>query len=285
MRKGSRDVAFMQKNPEADDANERASQLHSIVDRMLAPFGKTSRRDRQSLLSSSEPFDTSKPNEHDSKAEFQRELAAVKGSHDNLRTALNLLAPMKPSEENREMLERLRPILDQKLRNQASQERVGDVLELIRKNAAEVGGFTASFLVLLDLWLVLSDRHSELLVQEEKFWNVSHRPPNHYARTIALRLAKLYARETGQRPTIGTSGVSGEPSTTYSQAVKETFELLGITSDGRSPTEWAVAKLTDDDLKPPVNALANFSGSGAPRPYSRSVMDVVREMDEKRSGP
>lgn len=274
----------MQDDSKTDSVEELASQLHSVVNRMLAPFDKSSRREVATLLSSPEPFDTTKPNEHDSKAEFKRELAAVEKSRDALKSALNVLAPRNPSEETSEMLARLRPILDQKLRKRGSVGRIDDVLELIRKNAAEVGGFTASFLILLDLWLVLSDRHAELLDQKGKFWNVSHRPPNYYARTIALRLAKLYARETGQRPTLGTSGVSGEPSTSYSRALKETFELLGIASDVRSPAEWAIENLTDEDLKPTKNALGSFFGIAPHSPQPRSIMDIVRKIDEERSG-
>lgn len=92
------------------------------------------------------------------------------------------------------MLSRLRPVIDQKLRGIAPKTGLNDGFELIRKNVADLGGFTASALILLDLWTVLAERLHELKSQDEKFWDVSHRPPNYYARAIALRLAKVFSQ-------------------------------------------------------------------------------------------
>lgn len=86
--------------------------------------------------------------------------------------------------------------------------------------------------------------------QEDLYWSLSHRAPDYYARSIALRLAKLYARETETRPTVGTSGETGDPSTGYLRALKETFEVLGIGTGVRSPAEWAVQQIGEEDLEP-----------------------------------
>jgi len=271
----------MQENTNTDVKADLDEQLHLIVDRMLAPFGKSSPRGGATILESGGGFDTSKPNQHDSKAEFQRELDAVEGSLQHIFKAIQKLAPRETDGENREMLDRLRLIIDQKFRSTKSRGAIEDTIELVRKNVADVGGFTASILIMLDFWVTLSDRLAELKDQEEKFWNLSHRAPDYYARAIALRLAKLYAKETRQRPTIGTSGVTADPSTSYSRALSEMFDLLEIMANVRSPAEWAVGQLSEEDLNPPVNALRYGLLSPSPHAKERNVLDVVDALMKK----
>ena len=105
--------------------------------------------------------------------------------------------------------------------------------------------------------------------QEELFWSTNHRPPNYYARTIALRLARYYARETQERPTVGTSGDGGHPSTAYTKALEEVFEELGIKATVRLPAKWAVNQITEDDLKPRM--LGGVLGLGTAGPFGGSV--------------
>lgn len=239
----------MQDQSREDPDHDSDELLHAIVDEMLKPFGKTSQRDNRLLLHPGPPFDTSRPNEHDTKADFLREKKAVQDSLRHVAGLVQNLMSQGGQEDHEAMLSRLRPIIDQKLRDISPKTGLNDGFELVRKNVADVGGFTASALILLDLWTVLADRSHELKSQEEKFWDISHRAPNYYARAIALRLAKLYSREAGLYPTSGTSGTTGEPSTSYTRALEKVFKLLDIKSAARSPAEWAIEQLTEDDLR------------------------------------
>lgn len=272
----------MHDDSDPDPEQDTAAKLHAVVDRMLKPHGKSSPRGVGLLSEFAAPFDIKKPNQHDSKAEFQCEFNAVIESLDHVSGIVRLLAPREAETQQSTMLERLRPIIDQKLKSSAPRGRVEDTIELVRRNIADVGGFTASIFVLLDLWTVLAERHHELTDQESKFWNQPHRAPNHYAHAIALRLAKLYARETGQRPTIGTSPVSGDPSTSFSRALKEVFEILEIRSQVRSPAESAVGKLTEEDLQPPVNSLGRMLGLRSPTPPRNRLLDITNALEKKR---
>lgn len=84
--------------------------------------------------------------------------------------------------------------------------------------------------------------------EEDEFWNVKNRPPNHYARAIARRLAVLHVLRTGNRPTYGTSGDTGDASTPYTRALRAVFDILELDVDVRGPAEWAIASL-DPRLK------------------------------------
>ncbi|MFG6565946.1 hypothetical protein ACGYLI_17155 [Sulfitobacter sp. 1A13421] len=81
------------------------------------------------------------------------------------------------------------------------------------------------------------------------------RSKNEAAHGVALRLAKLYARVTGKRPTYseGPNGLSGE----YTPALRSVFDALGWkTVSLKSPAEAAISQITDEDLQPYVNALS-----------------------------
>ncbi|MBO6510896.1 MAG: hypothetical protein JJ979_20835 [Roseibium sp.] len=241
----------MQSSNDLNNEPTVAEKLTHIVNKMLEPYGK------RILLQSglvprppSLPFDTSKPNEHDSKSEFQRELEAVKGGLKGLKQAINSIAGGPTGSKRAETFKHLRPIIDAKFKSNADSSDLKSSLQLIRKNVADVGGFACSFLIMLDLKAVLEQRLEELKDQEDKFWNVAHRPPDYYARAIALRLARLFARETGEYPTFGTSGDTGDPSTSYTRALKAVYSVLGINADVRAPATWAIDKISERDLAP-----------------------------------
>jgi|SRR6056297_329822 len=283
MQKGLFKVTFMQEGLDSGSESNLAEEIHAVVDRMLAPFGKVSPRGTGLLSYGSPPIDITKPNQHDSKAEFTRETQSVASSIEHLSGLIRALADTDNDSEHSEMLKRLRPIIDQKMLAQVPHGRIESPFELVRKNIADVGGFTSSIFVLLDLWTVLNERQSELRDQEDQFWTVSHRPPDYYARAVALRLAKLYTRETGQRPTVGTSGETGDPSTGYTRALTEVFSLLGISTRARSPAEWAVEQITDLDMNPPVNYLRDFMGMPDPIPASSDSIRKIANALSKRS--
>lgn len=275
----------MQRKNAPDSVPDVAERLHVAVDNMLAPFGKEGMRGRTTILAP-DPFDVSKPNQHDTKAEFQRELDAVSGSLEHLDAALDLLGSNEDDPEHLAMINRLIPVLHQKMYKNAPRDNLGDSIEIIRKNVAEVGGYTGAFLVMLDFSLALTERYQELKDQEEKFWNLKHRAPDYYARAIALRLAKLFAQETGQKPTYGTAASGDHLSTSYGRALEEVFAILEINQKVRTHAKWAIDQITEEDLKPPpVNYLARMVG-GQKRPNrADSIKKIADALISKRSQP
>ncbi len=102
---------------------------------------------------------------------------------------------------------------------------------------------------------VYQERLNELKDQEIEFWSVSYRAPKSYARTIALRLARLYALHKRQKPPFGTARDGNHPSTDFGRALEEIFDILNIEATVRNPAEWAIDQLTEDEINPPVNRL------------------------------
>jgi hypothetical protein len=155
--------------------------------------------------------------------------------------------------------------------------------DLVRKNAADAGFTFCLILLILDLVRDLKQRNQELENQEATFWNLSGRAPNHYARTIALRFARLIARKTGKMPTFGTSSDGGHPSTEFGRALEEVFEVLEIRASVRNAARWAISQLSEDDLKPePMNALGSIFGLGGPPP--RNALSPLVELMTKGGG-
>lgn len=237
---------------------ELAERLHEVVDRMLEPFGKRSQRSSNNALNPRPmPFDVSKANFHDSKAEFQAELARIQKSIDAIEVLWSQMAPRSDDDAENKRMVALRSVLSEAMRLKARFRALDSPIDLIRKNASDVDGTISTLLISLDFLEVLKSRMDQLEEQKELYWNLRHRAPDYYARSIALRLAKLYARETRSRPTLGTSGETGEPSTGYLRALSDTFNVLDISTGVRSPAEWAVQQINEEDLEP-RNALGLF---------------------------
>lgn len=70
-----------------------------------------------------------------------------------------------------------------------------------------------------------------------------------------MRFARLYARETSKRPTFGISSQGNHPSTEFGRALEQVFEILNIKANVRNAAVWAIDQLSEDDLRPPQNAL------------------------------
>jgi hypothetical protein len=94
----------------------------------------------------------------------------------------------------------------------------------------------------------------------QTYWNKPHRAPDYHARAIALRLARLFARETGKLPTTGTTADDGDPSTPYSRALRDIFEILGFKTTQRNYAEWAIQQITENDLAPPSRLFSGLLG-------------------------
>jgi len=256
-------VTFMQEDSKHKIVNallaNSNAQLHDIVDRMLEPHGKTSDRVRAGFSPNARllpPFDIARPNQHETKAEFNAELDVVTKALQHVSGLIQVMLPKsKKDEEVAPEIRRLADILNRKLRENAAVSEVSSATGLVRKNVAEIGGYSTFLMVLLDMQLVFQDRARELEDQKSKFWHLSSRAPDYYARFLALSLARLYCRQVGAFPTYGTSGETGEPSTDYCRALKEVYSVLGHDVSEREHARWAVSQLTEKDIAPREEGL------------------------------
>jgi hypothetical protein len=253
------------------DRNER---IREVVDRLLG------RSSQNALRFGSPGLDATRPNIHDSKAEFQVELATVQRAIENLREVLAALVGPVGEDDPRynAMLGRLRSAIDQSAGRRVAGLKPESTVDLIRKNKVDTGFFYNSLLGLFDLLSAFNDRLDELKSQEKQFWTVTHRPANYYARTIALRLARLYAKEKGKRPTFGTARDGGHPSTDFGRALEQVFSILGVRANVRGAATWAIEQLTEDDLKPPqMGALFRMTpAQSAPTVPDEPTTNAVR---------
>ena len=240
------------------DNMEISKEIETVVDRLLGPDAPP-----ETILTG-RALDTSRPNIHDSKAEFQSEMDAVDGAIEHLDEALKLLHPRSGDDSDRApMAEILAGAVDRSARQRFRGLEMETAGDLARKNVVDTGLYMGASLAIVDLVHDLSSRKVELEDQEKAFWSSPNRPPHHYARTIALRLARVYARNKGKKPTFGTSRDGGHPSTEYGRALEEIFELLNIKSNVKTPAKWAIGQLTEEDIKPKVSeALGSLQVSG-----------------------
>jgi hypothetical protein len=194
-------------------------------------------------------LDVSKPNIHDSKEEFLQEKRAVDSW---LSAAAGMIAALfeRPGAGlEGDVLARLRAIVDERIRAKFSQTSYSTVAGFLRKSTAEDGFTRVLLFLIVDLTVELDQRKQELMNQEAAFWSTKKgRPPNPYPRVIALRLARIVARSTRMRPTIGVSADGGHPSTPFGRALQEVFEILGIKANVRHTATWAIAQLNDADV-------------------------------------
>ena len=246
----------MQYDEESPGAYERSLRLFQIVNELLHPHASVFQKRGLGGFEEA-PFDISKPNQHDTKAEFESEYAIVTDAIEALRTLVPLFLKREDEQQQR-YFEALEVNLNAKMSKKAAEIPVTSAMDLIRRTVADTGGVKASTWVFLDLFRALQTRQTELEEQRDKFWNVPHRAPDYYARAIANRLAKLYAQKTGRRPTSGSSGITGEASTSFTKALEQIFELLEIRSGVRSPADWAIRNLSEEDFEPQLPGTDNL---------------------------
>ncbi|MEP1575750.1 hypothetical protein [Roseibium album] len=228
---------------------ESVQQLFDAVNVMLSPFGKSVKPMVGVFSENQPPFEINKPTQFDSKQEFQRQYDAVSTCLENLLTFFQAVFPDEENDEAQKEYLNLAVAIDVIMRRSSPRTAPDTCIDLIRRNVVDVGGFNVGLHVMNDLRAAFQERLQELEDQREEFWNLPHRAPDYYARAIALRLARLYAREVGERPTYGTSGETGEPSTGYTRALRDAFKILEIEAREKVYASWAVNQLTDDDLK------------------------------------
>lgn len=219
------------------------------------------------LFGDQPPFDITQPNTHDSKKEFLRERDTVLAVMDRLREIVQSLfySEDESTSGHSEMAVRLGAAIDAKARQSKSGMTIQSAKDLARKNIVDAGFSDTALFVLVDMYSAYDQRLEDLNEQEAEFWNVGHRPPNYYARTIAIRFARFYAGQTRTRPTFGTARDGGHPSTDYGRILEEVFQILGINADIRGPAEWALTQITDEDVNPPRTGLmGGLFGLGFP---------------------
>ncbi|GGE57989.1 hypothetical protein [Actibacterium pelagium] len=228
-------------------------EIDAIVDKLIGPqddsvpttlLGGAGRR-----------LDVSKQNFHESKEEFNLEKEAVEAVIKNLESAISRLVLEKGNMSKNQMLERLSAAINTRAVRVVGRQRAETSVDLALSNVAQSGFSHVSLMVMAQAVYLYNDRLKELLDQEERFWSVAHRPPNHYARTIALRLARLYAKHKRKKPTYGAARDGGHPSTEFGRALEEIYEVLGITASVHNQAKWAISQLTEEDINPPANAL------------------------------
>lgn len=230
-------------------------------------------------------LDISKPNIHDSKKEFLREKNAVVKVVEHLDGVLSQVLGKQDDIEHKEMIARLQPYVDKGAIRSMRLHEVDSASDLALRNIMQTGFYYGSLFVVVEMITVYRERLRELDDQELQFWTVSNRPPNYYARTIAFRLARLFAKQKRQKPTFGISREGNHPSTDFGRALEQVFGVLGIKASVRPAAEWAIDQLQEDDWNPRQNALAGLGSLlGAPNPNpSKDNKEAIAKLLEKRS--
>lgn len=264
-------------------SHEQADRLYDIMDSMLEKHGKTCKRPAPGFMGKIPPFDVSKPNEHDTKPDFEAELAHVQSADEHIEALLELLIGPSDSDAEGEQAALYRDFISQKARNLAGVRRPETAIDLHLRNAIEIGIATSAAYILIDLLRAYRERMNELRSQQEMFWNLGHKAPNYHARVIAFRLARFYVQETAQHPTVGTSGVTGEPSTDYTRALKEVFSELGIKANVRPYAEWAVEQNLSDATVESNNALARWRHPAEQLSHDVRLAEFLRTRKKKGS--
>lgn len=224
------------------------------------------------LGSAMPPFDTSKPNFHDNKSDFLREKRFVEAQLENAHQLFDaIFSTIEDDDPNQDMALVVAMFVDVHARRKVENMSVDSAEQLVRKNVVELSLTRNLLFLLLDLRSALSARVQELADQEAEFWSGKSRPPNHYARTIALRFARLIAKETGQKPTFGTSKDGSHPSTDFGRALEDVFKLLEIKANVNRAAKWAIDQLGDEDLAPVPNMLGGLAGFVGANPQNALI--------------
>lgn len=230
------------------DNKTQDEEVSEVVERLIGAQ-RVSAVDADSPLN----IDTSKLNLHDNKKDFLKEQGTVFAVIKNLEEVLQRLVPEDEDPGQAKIISRLEASVDVWTIRRQKRNITADIRELVMRNHVQSGFQTNAIAVIAKMIEGYRARLEDLKDQEAEFWAVKNRPPNYYARTIALRLARLYANEKGKIPTVGTSRDGGHPSTDYCRALEEIFAILDINAKVPQPASWAVSQLTRIDLVHPKN--------------------------------
>jgi len=64
--------------------------------------------------------------------------------------------------------------------------------------------------------------------------------------------------------------------------LEEIFKILDIKSGIRSPAEWAVSQMSEDDLRPQTNALMKYLEMDQGVITGNAKADIVRALNKKK---
>jgi hypothetical protein len=236
---------------------EQIQRLREIVGRLvdLNPMGNA-------LLTTLPPFDISRPTQHDTKREFLAEQKYVAAMFKQVTTLLKLLiAQLDDNEYSDDGAIAVGQFIDTQALRRRNGADIQSARQLVVDGAARVGLSVTSTILLFEMRSALIHRKQDLESEHEAHWSGTGRAPNHYARSIALRFAKLIYQQTGEKPTFGTARDGGHPSTTFGRALEEIFEVLGIEATVKHPATWAIDQLSEEDKFPPPGSLASMMAS------------------------
>ena len=181
----------------------QSEQIDAIIDGLLGPRKVSG---LGGILSSSLPrLDTSRPNIHESKKEFLRERDTVTSIIEHLEAVIEQVIHKQGDDEHEQMIGRLHVAINIGAVKLQRYNQIASASVLAIRNTIDTGFYYNSLYVVIEMINVYNERLKELQDQEKEFWSVPHRAPNYYARTIALRFARLYASEKQERPTFGIS--------------------------------------------------------------------------------
>ncbi len=234
--------------------------IHPSTDKLVKEFLERAFPDSPRTILGGIHLDIRRPNLHDSKDEFLEELRFVK------RSATDLFALYRGlNNQGDASLQTARGLhMDFHMqafeRNKTSKPKTA--VDLVLDSARRVDYWGVTKRSVFELYLNFSNRLKTLEEQKEIFWSTHGRPPDHYARVMALRLAKLYVAQKFKIPTSGTARDGDYPSTEYCRLLQELFEILGIKTDFRLPSEWAVMQLKDSDHPVPEPPRTILLGNG-----------------------
>ncbi|GAB5447415.1 hypothetical protein [Gymnodinialimonas sp.] len=239
------------------ELSERDQRLHDAVDRMLIARGK-----QPSSFKMGAPFDVTKPNFHDSKSEFLVEKAATEAALERSEGILDLLISGHTGNGHTDSLAaaRICGFVDYNRQLDQQRKKPDTIPTFVLKGMVDNGLTTNLAFALHAFKRALSDRLQNLADQERDYWSGHSRPPNHFARAIALRFARHYCKEVGEMPTSGVSGEGGYPSTDFTRALQEVFEILDVRANVRNMADWAITQLSEDDLQKPSLLLGGLLG-------------------------
>lgn len=254
-------------------SRERIEELNAFTDDLFG-YGIGN-----ALASVGPRLDVSKPNIHNNKTEFLREKGTVEQIIKHLNAVLDQFVDPKYHDdtEHDEMMSRLNVAIDKIGREGLPRRELQTASHLALNNLVDTGLFANSLFMIISLERVYRDRLDDLNDQEIQFWSATNRPPNHYARTIALRFARVFAREKRMKPTFGIAREGNHPSTDYGRALEHVFSILKIKAKVRSPAEWAIGQLNEADWNPPVKALMGSLLSAGPNELDMKASITTKE--------
>lgn len=131
----------MQANSNKPEAYDLVVKLFKIVNELLHPDATLYHRHGLSTFSEP-PFDISKPNQHNTKADFEREYKIVSESTEALFALLKLLLRTEGKDKAKiAELNRLGANIDEKMRENAPTGPFETAHQLVRRSVVDAGGF------------------------------------------------------------------------------------------------------------------------------------------------